>query len=168
VDKGVSAVFLGSYMKFLLPYFDGNNHKDRLANVFLEICQYYKEDKVTSCLDNLRLTTLGKAGKTPTLNCKAGEARFLVPWAAASAARKLGDSEDEVAVKEMAAQLLSCYNCLSRASYNPQLPAQARAIGRARPPLRKARAPPRADKQVCTGSRARAHTSKNWTLEAGS
>jgi hypothetical protein len=125
VDKGVAATFLGSYLKYLSTKFPGGNVKERMANLFLDVQQYYGDNDVTSRLDNLKWCMLGKPGKNPCLNCKAAEARFLVPYAHQSAQRLLDNSPIEQTIKEMAAELSSCYDFLSRARYDQNLLAQS-------------------------------------------
>jgi hypothetical protein len=92
--------------------------------MFLDIKTYYDEHEVTSRLDTLKVSMLGlgKKGKTPVLNCKAAQARFLVPYAKQSADRLLqGDSPEELTIKQMATELLGCYNCLSQSTYTKEL-----------------------------------------------
>jgi hypothetical protein len=120
-DKGVAATFLGSYFKYVAGKFPGNNEHQRVSSLFLDIKQWYEENGVTSRLDNLKVTMLGKQGKTPCLSCKAAEARFLVPYAKQSADKLLGNTPEELTIKEMASELFSCYDCLSKSTYNKEL-----------------------------------------------
>ena len=120
-DKGVAATFLGSYFKYVAGKFPGNNEHQRVSSLFLDIKQWYEENGVTSRLDNLKVTMLGKKGKTPCLSCKAAEARFLVPYAKQSADKLLGNTPEELTIKEMASELFSCYDCLSKSTYNKEL-----------------------------------------------
>ena len=124
-DKGVAATFLGSYLKYISTKFPGTTIAPRMQGLWEDVQKYYAENDVASKLDNLKWCMLGNPGKTPCLNSKAAEARFLVPYAHQSAQRLLGDSPVEATIKSMAYELYSCYECLSRAKYDQSILAQS-------------------------------------------
>ena len=52
-DLGITANFFGNLFNAVLNKYPGNNKKDRCNGLFADINQYYKDNQITSRLDNL-------------------------------------------------------------------------------------------------------------------
>jgi len=91
VDLGVGADILGNVMKMLLPKYAGVTQKQRCQEMLVKIQNFFRENKVTSRLDNLTPAMIVAPGKPPKLRGKAAEVRYLVPWVATAAQSRLAD-----------------------------------------------------------------------------
>ena len=122
MDLGVTCDFLASLFFALLPKLPGGSEEMQCSSLFRDIQTYYRDhEEVTSKLDNLTLSMLGKKSKGPKLRAKAAEARFLVPFAKQAANRYFADDVPcEKAIKDATNQLAACYDCLSGASYSSE------------------------------------------------
>lgn len=122
-DQGIAADFLGQLFWLLLHKLPGHNREEQCSNLFLKIAEYYKNSAVESMYDGLTVLMIRKNGTTPPkLRGKAAEVRGLVPFGHQAAQELLSDLDlVEATVKQCAAHLLACYNCLSAASFQPDL-----------------------------------------------
>ena len=121
-DKGVTADFLGNFLKLLLTKMSTTTAHDKLRELFMEIQDWYKNHpEVDSKLDNLTKGMIQGKKSSPCLKCKAAEARALVPFAVYASNKWLSDDNHfEAAVKQTARELNACYQQLSQAVYNLQ------------------------------------------------
>ena len=119
-DKGVCADFLGNLFTYLLKFYGGASNKERCGQLFLELQGWYRTQQVDSKLDWLTpgMLNIGKK-PPPKLNCKAAEARALVPFALWLCNKWLiNDDITETAMKKCAGHLQGCYTCLTRATFD--------------------------------------------------
>lgn len=117
-DLGVTCDFLGN----LFWHITGGRPA-QVAQLYKDICEFYKVARSPSRLDGLTVLMLRKkASKSPKLRAKAAEARCLVPFAAQLAAQKLGDPTDsvQVTIKSAADHLAKCYECLHQDLFEPE------------------------------------------------
>lgn len=117
VDKGVAADFLGNVLHLVNEKMAGRSYKQRMQQVFLDIQSWYALHPCESKLDNLTKGMVKKKG-TCKLNCKAAEARGLVPYAVTACEKHLGNSVREETIKAAAKLLNSCYENLSSAVFD--------------------------------------------------
>ena len=118
-DLGITANFLGNLFKAALNKYPGNNQKDRCNGLFADINKYYKDNQITSRLDNLYPTMIQQDGKQPKLRGKAAECRFLVPFAQSLVINHFSDLDPyERTIKQAAFALNRCYDCLSAARFS--------------------------------------------------
>ena len=112
-------IFLGNLFNAVLYKYPGNNKKDRCNGLFADINQYYKDNQITSRLDNLYPTMIQQDGKQPKLRGKAAECRFLVPFAKSLVINHFSDLDPyEKTIKQAAFALNKCYDCLSAARFS--------------------------------------------------
>ena len=125
-DLGVAADFAGNVI-FLLAdhHFGGSSFEERLANVWLDIRQWYKATKAENQFESITPTMVrAKATKSPKPKGKAGEIRYLVPWLKDVTQRlfaRASPSSEEAAVREAAVQLDLCYQQLSPEVFDPDV-----------------------------------------------
>lgn len=118
-DLGVTPNFLASLLLLLLPKFEGRNITQRCSDMFLNLCQWYKDNGIDSKLDQLTPTMLKSPKKPPHLRGKGAEVRALVPWANGLAQSLLRDDlVEEQSAKIAMSHLNNCYSLLSHDIYD--------------------------------------------------
>ena len=112
-DQGVTADFLGNLLILLSTKCTGNNHQERVADLWGKIQSWYSENNIEDRLQNLVDTMLKQPKKAPKLRASAAHCRALVPFAQQEANRLLDDSQPEEAAAKIAMFHLSqCYRAL--------------------------------------------------------
>ncbi|CAE7778726.1 unnamed protein product [Symbiodinium sp. CCMP2592] len=118
-DQGVAADYLGCLMHTILKEIPGNE-KQKLAELFRHVQDFYKRNGTESRLDHLTAGMVKKnSAASPKLRCKAGEARGLIPWISDACAKFLtqGTAEHRAAI-DAGRYLQECYSCLSVAQFD--------------------------------------------------
>lgn len=119
MDQGTTSDFLGSFLYYMLQFFEGSNKKLRCCNMFLNIKEFYRTHGTESKFQDLKLTMFtGKKGFK--LRAKGAEARGLVPWAKTVAELHLSLVDPvQSTIRGMACSLNSCYENLAGQRFNP-------------------------------------------------
>jgi hypothetical protein len=123
-DLGVTGDFLGNAMWLLLAKQPGcRSQAQRCQALYLKMQAYYKAEGVTDKLPCLKVTMLKKKSTAcPKLRASASEARHLVKFVMQQTAECFSDNVPiELAVKKAAVHLHCCYECLSRAKWQPDV-----------------------------------------------
>ena len=119
-DLGITANFLGNLFWETLNRLPGESQKEKCSFLFAEIQKYYKEQKISSRLDNLTLSMLCQPGKQPKLRGKAAECRYLVPFAKLLVSTYFNDESNQYdkTIYKATMALSSCYDCLSAEKFD--------------------------------------------------
>ena len=123
-DLGVTQDFLGNLLYHLVAtnrYLKGTSQEERVKEIFLKMQQYYAQTEVPARLDNLTLLMLRKnSTSSPKLRSKAAESRGLVLFGLQIAQELLPNASFDKTVKAAAQELVHCYDCLRRETFNQQ------------------------------------------------
>ena len=114
-DLGVGPDVLGNLFWMLLPRMPGGNRNACASALFVEIREYYKSHPgLPGHLDNLTVSMIKRAGKSPKLKCYGAECRGLIRFAPIASSRWLDRTNPfELAVIHLCETLDACYQCLS-------------------------------------------------------
>ena len=85
VDLGVGQTIIGNLFHEVCELLPGSTREDRVGALWQKLKAWYKIHKPPSKLDDLTPLMIKQPGKKPKLRSKAGECRYLIPFAAALA-----------------------------------------------------------------------------------
>ena len=125
VDLGVSQSVIGNLFHEIAELLPGATRKDRIASLFKRIKEWYSIAKPPSRLDNLTDLMVKLPGKSPKLRSKAGECRYLVPFAAKLAQDFDDGSTHRNTVSNLLQNLLEVQLCISAEPYDAEKAARA-------------------------------------------
>jgi hypothetical protein len=120
VDLGVSQQVLGNLFHEVVEIIDGATRKDRVLSLFAQIKAWYKEASPPSQFQALTPEMIKLPGKSPKLRSKAGECRYLVPFAAALAHTHDDGTSHRHKVSRLLSCLLDVQLCISCDPYDAQ------------------------------------------------
>lgn len=125
VDLGVSQTVIGNLFNEVCELLPGSTRKDRVNALWLKLKGWYQQSQPPSKLDGLTPEMIKQPGKKPKLRSKAGECRYLIPFAA-SLAREFDDgSVHRNAVNMLLQNLLEVSLCISADPYDAKKAADA-------------------------------------------
>lgn len=117
-DLGVSQSILGNLFNEVADLLPGANRKDRIKELWLRIKAWYQLVKPPSQLEGLTPEMVKQPGKGPKLRSKAGECRYLIPFAA-KLAREFDDgSPHRNTVRLVCDNLEIMASCISTDPYD--------------------------------------------------
>jgi hypothetical protein len=121
-DLGVTANFLGNLFLEALSKYPGRSQKEQCSALFVDVVKYYKDNQITSRLDNLYPSMICQSGKQPKLRGKAAECRYLVPFAKLLVTNHFSDENVyEKTIKQATFALNKCYDCLSMHRFSAEV-----------------------------------------------
>ena len=108
------------FVSLLQRHKPGAKQGERMRVLHQDLMAYYNRRRdVTSKLDNLTPSMLGKTGRPPKLRARGAEARGLIDFAKELADAVLNDGNTEqLAAKQAAAHLQACYANLSASTFD--------------------------------------------------
>lgn len=125
VDLGVGQTVIGNLFNEVCELLPGSTRKERVDALWLKIKAWYKIHKPSSRLDNLTVEMIKQPGKKPKLRSKAGECRYLIPFAAELAKEFDDGSCHRNTVNMLLQSFLEMSNCLNTEPYDHQKAAAA-------------------------------------------
>ncbi|CAE7255519.1 unnamed protein product [Symbiodinium necroappetens] len=120
MDLGCAQDCIGNLYWHVLPKL-GNNQKVQVAQLYLQMKKFYKDNGIQDCIGKLTLGMIKKPDKKkPKMNLRAAETRAMIPFAWRIADEKL-DRDDvfESAIRWAIKYLVECYDCLSALKWEP-------------------------------------------------
>ena len=124
-DLGICQSILGNLFDEIIELLPGSNRKDRVLCLWQRIKEWYKIHNPPSKLEGLTPEMIRQPGKGPKFRSKAGECRYLIPFAAEIAAEFDDGSIHRNTVSHLCQNLQTIAVCISCEPYDSQKAAAA-------------------------------------------
>ena len=125
VDLGVGQTIIGNLFHEVCELLPGPTRKDRVDALWQKLRTWYKSNKPPSKLDGLTPEMIKQPGKKTKLRCKAGECRYLIPFAASLAQEFDDGSCHRNTVNVLLQKFLEVSVCLNTEPYDAKKAADA-------------------------------------------
>jgi len=120
IDLGVSQTVIGNLFHEVCELLPGSTRKDRVNALWPRLKKWFAETHPPSKLDGLMPEMLKLPGKKPKLRSKAGESRYLIPFATALAKEFDDGSVHRNTVHMLFQNLLQLSHCINAEPYDVQ------------------------------------------------
>ena len=125
VDLGVGQVIIGNLFNEICELLPGSARQDRVDALWQKLREWYKLHKVPSKLDGLTPEMIKQPQKQNKLRSKAGECKYLIPFAASLASEFDDGSVHRNTVNALLQNFLELSICLNAQPYDAQKAATA-------------------------------------------
>lgn len=120
VDQGIAQDIIGHVFCEVLPEFPGRAKQDQCRHLWEAIRKWYTDNRVPYRFDTMTLSMFVRPGKASKLTGKAACTRHLVPFLPMLCNRFWENgTEHQKSVCCLAQLLLTCYQCLDKAPWDP-------------------------------------------------